>query len=246
MTLPDEARLIAALEATWPAAEVHQRPPWAIRNGAGGGKRVSAASLHGSADSTDIDRAEKEMRALGQAPIFRITAADPTSYERHLSRRKYDIRDRTIFYCSPVRALLSPDQAPLDAVASPVCLGIHAHLWAQCGIGAPRLAVMDRAPAPRAWLLGRKEDRAAGVAFAAVDGDVLMVHAIEVLGRFRRRGVGRALLHRAAKWGIAHGARHAALAVVEANAPARALYDRLGMMTRGGYHYRMKPGSTLQ
>ncbi len=32
-----------------------------------------------------------------------------------------------------------------------------------------------------------------------------------------------------------------ALAVTARNAPARALYDRMGMTEAGGYHYRIAP-----
>ncbi|PJN94439.1 N-acetyltransferase, partial [Amaricoccus sp. HAR-UPW-R2A-40] len=37
------------------------------------------------------------------------------------------------------------------------------------------------------------------------------------------------------------GAVTLALAVAEANAPARALYDRLGMAEAARYHYRIAP-----
>jgi ribosomal protein S18 acetylase RimI-like enzyme len=49
------------------------------------------------------------------------------------------------------------------------------------------------------------------------------------------------LLEAAARFAAAHGADTLALAVAEANAPARALYRRLGMTEAGGYHYRIAP-----
>ena len=39
-----EADLFAAVDATWPAAEDTQVGGWTIRDGRGGGQRVSAAS----------------------------------------------------------------------------------------------------------------------------------------------------------------------------------------------------------
>jgi hypothetical protein len=45
----------------------------------------------------------------------------------------------------------------------------------------------------------------------------------------------------AAQWGAARGAQHAAVLVTKANAPANALYTRLGMTPLQGYHYRIKP-----
>ena len=38
------ADLFAAIDATWPPATMTQAGPWTIREGKGGGQRVSAAS----------------------------------------------------------------------------------------------------------------------------------------------------------------------------------------------------------
>jgi ribosomal protein S18 acetylase RimI-like enzyme len=65
-----------------------------------------------------------------------------------------------------------------------------------------------------------------------------MLHAVEVTEALRRRGAARNLTRAAAEWAGKHGADWLVLAVTEANAPARALYDGLGMAPAGGYHYR--------
>ncbi|TMV56955.1 GNAT family N-acetyltransferase, partial [Thioclava sp. BHET1] len=41
---PDGEAIFAALDASWPAAALHHAGPWLIREGRGGGKRVSAAT----------------------------------------------------------------------------------------------------------------------------------------------------------------------------------------------------------
>lgn len=239
MKLPDALRLIDAVDATWPPRGRTRGGPFVLREGAGGGMRVSSASLDGPLIESGIDVAEAGMRAMGQPPLFRLSEAD-SPLDAALAARGYREVAVTMLYSSPIEAALRPGQMPLDAVASPVCLGIHADLWARGGVGPARLAVMERVAGPRCWILGRKDDRAAGTAFAALSGDIAMVHAIEVTARFRRRGVARAILHRAAKWAANHGARFLGLAVTVENAPARALYESLGMASRGRYHYRMK------
>ena len=45
----------------------------------------------------------------------------------------------------------------------------------------------------------------------------------------------------AAAWAAAEGAATLALAVTRANAPARALYARLGLAEAAAYHYRVAP-----
>jgi GNAT superfamily N-acetyltransferase len=71
------------------------------------------------------------------------------------------------------------------------------------------------------------------------DGDIAMLHAIEVSPRHRRQGVARAIIARAAAWAAGQGCGWLGLAVTTANEPARALYTALGMAEVGTYHYRI-------
>jgi ribosomal protein S18 acetylase RimI-like enzyme len=118
-------------------------------------------------------------------------------------------------------------------------------LWAEGGIGPARLAVMARAPQPKAYFLGRLDERPAGVAFVACAGQVAMVHALHVSPRFRRRGLGARLSRAAAAWGAAQGAETFALAVEESNAAARTLYEALGLRVAARYRYRIAPEEAL-
>ena len=119
-------------------------------------------------------------------------------------------------------------------------LAILRDIWASGGIGPERLAVMARAAGPKTALAARIEDRAAGAAFCALHDKVAMLHAIEVLPAYRRKGVGTLILRGAAHWAQVQGARWMALAVTEANTPARALYDHCGMTITTRYHYRQE------
>ena len=241
MSGPDPTQVIAAVGATWPPARLERAGPWTLREGLGGGSRVSAATLDGSFDESAIDLAERGMAAMRQAPLFMIRDSD-RDFDAALAARGYELFDPVTLYTAPPDLLIDTALRPLDAVASPVCLGIQADIWAAGGIGPARLAVMERACAPKTYLLGRKDDRAAGAGFAAIHGDMAMVHALETLARFRRRGVARAMLSRAARWAKSEGAGHIALAVTEGNTAANALYQALGMTRAGGYHYRRMTG----
>ena len=107
-----------------------------------------------------------------------------------------------------------------------------------------RRAIMDRALGPKMFLMSRASEKPAGVAFFAVDGDVAMIHAIEVLPALRRQGGGVLLMELAARMALEHGAETLALAVTQANTGACALYERLGMAVAGQYHYRLHPEDT--
>ena len=68
--------LFATLDATWPAAGLTRLGPWTIREGRGGGQRVSAAPADGPWQPGDIATAEAAMVALGQRPLFMLRAGD--------------------------------------------------------------------------------------------------------------------------------------------------------------------------
>jgi ribosomal protein S18 acetylase RimI-like enzyme len=222
------------MDATWPSASHRSLGPFTLRDGAGGGKRVSAASLSGDFTEADLDAAEAAM----PAPLMLIREAD-TALDAALERRGWRVVDPVVAYAAPVAALTA-DLPPLAAFPHWPPLEIARSVWAEGGIGPARLAVMDRVQGPKAALLARTEDRPAGVAFVACHGAEAMLHALEVRPDQRRKGTGQSLLHAAANWAASEGAARLSLVVTRQNAAARALYDRLGMRVVGQYHYRMK------
>ena len=232
---PDQDRLFAALEATWPPVEAVEAGGFRVRKGAGGGKRVSAASQIDPA--ADIEQAVAAMAAWGQTPLFQLTGQG--DLDRDLERQGYLVADPTLLYVASSDALCGDQPVPA-AHARGFIPVLMEEIWAEGGIGTARLAVMERATGPSVRLLGRADDRPAGVAFVAVDGDIAMIHAIEVRPAQRRKGVARQLMTAAARFAQTHGAVWLALAVTQANAPARALYEGLGMVQAAQYHYRIK------
>lgn len=66
----------ASLAATWPAAATRDFRPVRLRDGAGDGSRVSAATLEGPWQPTTITAAETTMRAEEQMPLFMLRALE--------------------------------------------------------------------------------------------------------------------------------------------------------------------------
>ncbi len=232
-------RLAALTQATWPPAALHRVGPWLIREGQGGGQRVSAAGVAGDWTEADIPQAEVAMAALDQTPLFMIHPED-SALDAALAARGYRINDPVVAYAAPCAMLAETAPPFLSTFPHWPPLGIAAALWAEAGTGPARLAVMARAEAPKAVILGRSGDRAAGVAFVACHGDAIMLHALEVLPAFRRQGVAHNILRAAAGWAQDQGAAELFLLVTAANAGARALYASLGMAVVGQYHYRKR------
>ena len=243
--MPDIRTLHAVTEATWPPASARRLGPWVIRDGQGGGKRVSAATAVGPVMQDDLPAAEEAMRALNQPPLFMIREGDE-ALDALLEAAGYAVIDPVNAYVTPVDILTR--EAPPRVTAFDIWepMAIQRDIWAAGGIGPARIAVMERAKGPRTALFGRDDNRPAATGFVAIHDGMAMIHALEVLPRHRRRGLAAHLSRHAARWAQIHGATHLAVLCTRANDAANALYTSLGMTLVGQYHYRIKedPGPT--
>lgn len=240
MNMPDARALFSVLEATWPAARSMRAGPFVLREGRGAGSRVSSATATGPATAADVVAASAAMRGMGQEALYRIGPGDG-ALDALLADLGHEMRDPTLILAAPLGAV-SGEVPPVTAFPHWPPLAVLEDLWTAEGIGAARQGVMARVAAPRAAILGRVGDRPAGGAFVAVSGDGAMVHAVAVRAPHRRQGLARILMLSAARWAEAQEAGWIAVAVTEANAPARALYAGLGMAEAARYHYRAAPG----
>ncbi|MFV0410550.1 MAG: GNAT family N-acetyltransferase [Paracoccus sp. (in: a-proteobacteria)] len=225
-----------AFEASWPAAEYAMAGPLRIGRGLGGGMRVSSArATRPGWDSTDIDHAIRIMEDWGQPSSFRALEGDGLG--EALAARGWQGRMTTLMMQAPVIALTDLPVPEVTAFALWPPLAIQREIWTAAGIGPARLAVMERASAPKTALLGRTKDRAAGTAFLAGAGDYAVLHALEVIPAARRQGLAGWMIREAAFWAGAQGHRMLLLAVTAENAPAIALYRGLGFSTVAAYRY---------
>ncbi|PWE33540.1 GNAT family N-acetyltransferase [Maritimibacter sp. 55A14] len=240
MSAPDTAALFAMLEATWPAAATRRLGPWRLRDGAGGGKRVSAATLEGDFTAEAIGPAEVTMEAAGQTPLFMIRRCDPPALDAALAGRGYALVDPTLIYLAPVGDVAAHRPGFMKVFTGPEPLAIMRELWAAGGIGPARLDVMARVGGPKCYLFAREKDRPAGAAFVALHGNVAMLHALDVSHEFRRTGVARNILGKAAEWAQNHDAQWFSTVTTGENLPAQGLFAGLGLHSVDNYHYRMK------
>lgn len=235
---PSQPELFKAMDATWPAADWHRAGPWLVREGQGGGKRVSAASATGPVQDHDIDLAETLQQKLGQTPLFLIRPGDE-ALDSLLAIRGYRVVDPVWLRAAPVEGFPAPDLMYSFPHWPP--LQLARDIWADTGIGPERQAVMDRVQGPKTCFMACAPDhldRAAGTAFVSLSGRVAMIHAVEVLPSLRRQGSAHNMLRSAAWWAQANGADWLALAVTQGNDIANGLYASLNMGIVGQYHYR--------
>ncbi|MDA7425068.1 GNAT family N-acetyltransferase [Thalassococcus lentus] len=232
--------MIAAIDGTWPAAATVEAGPWVLREGRGGGQRVSAATARGAIAEQDIGAAEKAMQLMGQRPIFMLTQND-SDLDQRLADRGYVEKDPVNLWVCDTGLLTDRKLPPVTAFAIWEPLAIMRELWEAGGIGPARLAVMERAEGPKTAIFGRVSDRPAGAAFCALYDGIAMVHAVEIAPEHRQKGLGGWMMRAAALWAAKHRAPWLAVLCTKANTGANALYASLGMQIVGDYHYRVLP-----
>lgn len=236
MNLP---KLFEAQEATWPPASRQNVGPWCIREGRGGGKRVSATTAEGTVAENDISAAEAAMAALGQ-PLLFMVRPDEAALDALLAARGYAVVDPVTVLSAPVADIACEPPPPVSAFAVWEPLAIMEELWTENGIGPARRAVMARVKGPKTAVLGRQNDRAAGVAFAAIHREACFVHAVVVAETHCRKGTAINMMRAAALWAQDQGVSSLNVLVTEENRAARNLYASLNMVNVGHYFYRMK------
>ncbi|MEM7718956.1 MAG: GNAT family N-acetyltransferase [Pseudomonadota bacterium] len=237
--MPTPARLFQVLDATWPAAALHSCGQWTIREGQGGGQRVSAATLDAGSGPDDIEMAEYKMKAIGQTPLFMIRGQD-SELDAALESRNYRVIDPVTVYVGKTE-MMTANLTIATVLTNWPPLAIQLKLWKAGGINADRVAIMERCEGTKTSVLARAGDVPAGTAFVACDKDIAMIHAIHVGDAVRRQGAGRRLMQGCANWAIEQGAEWLSLAVTCANEPANEMYRALGMEPAGSYHYRRAP-----
>ena len=235
----DAAALHAAAEATWPPARRIETAGFALREGMGGGKRVSAATATPDWSADAIPAAEEGMSALGQRALFQIRGGEH-DLDRALAARGYSIVDPVTIWTVDTASFADVTIPRVTVFDLWEPLAIQREIWATAGVGPERRAVMERASGPKTALLGRTQDKPGGTAFCAVHEGIAMLHALEIVPAQRRKGMARWMVTYAAQWAARQGATRLATLAVDENHPASALYASLGFQRSASYHYRTR------
>jgi len=236
---PELAEIEAALDATWPASATSRAGGFLLRQGAGGGQRVSAATAEEAPTAAGIAAAEAAMQAAGQVPLFRVRPGEER-LDALLDAAGYGSHDETNILDGPLEPLAAQEIPRAVAYALWPPLALMEELWTAGGIGPARQAVMARVQVPKAGIIARAEQQPGGVAFAAIHGARVMVHALWVPEIVRRQKTAHRMMICTARWAQDMGARRMGVLCLRHNLAANSLYASLGLEIVGNYHYRAK------
>lgn len=237
--MPNIEALYEVCSQTWPAASEQRVGPWMIRDGQGGGQRVSATTAEGPFGQDGLATAEAAMNQLDQPKLFMVRSGE-TELDNLLASNGYEIKDPVNLYTCEITQLTQVEIPRVTAFTIWEPLQIMHDIWASGGINAARFNVMQRAQCIKTALLSRWNDQPAGTGYVGIHDGIAMVHALEILSHQRGMGVGKWMMRRAAVWAEEQGAAHMSVICTQENDAANGLYTGLGMTLTGTYHYRIK------
>jgi GNAT superfamily N-acetyltransferase len=234
--------LEAAAFKAWPALLAEEIfLGWRLRFSGGTTKRTNSANAGLDAadlDSDQILEIERRYRQRGLPVIFRITSvATPRRIDRVLEQRGYRRVDPTWVMTAP----MSDDAAR----GEPPRL-LEPEAWLDCC-----RQVTGSAGADLSTQLIRSGNDASAFAVEELDGDPaccgigvvsngnLGLFALATARAHQRKGLATTLCRTLLHWGHRHGAVNAYLQVVQSNAGAIRIYEKLGFTSAYGYWYRV-------
>jgi len=227
----------------WPALETANLAGWLWRYTGGGSQRANSVSpldFAGADVEAGIAEAERLYGARGAAAMFQVCdVVAPADLDQRLARRGYRLQEPCTCLAKALTVAVSmPPGIEVADRAGEDWLSVYF-----TGVTPSRRAaapsILSRVPAPAAFLARRQDGVPISVALAVAHEGVVIAECVATHPEHRRKGASEHIMRALEAWGVAHGARVAALQVVAANAPAQALYAKLDYRPVGGYHYRV-------
>jgi GNAT superfamily N-acetyltransferase len=254
---PDQRRALEEAAArAWPPHATLERDGWTLRFSGGGSQRAnSVQSLHWTGSDIDaaITAAEADYRARNLRPIFQVVdISEPRDLDARLDARGYTTTDRTLLM---TKELSSPVHGGGGGVAdgggiAPLVTRHPAATedWLAIYLSvvtpdrrATAPAIIAALPEPKTFFTAHMDGAPAAVGLGVAEPPYCGVECMATLAAARGQGGARAVMQDLENWAAEQGATTLWLQVLEANTPARRLYDGLGFTTRGAYWYRHAP-----
>jgi GNAT superfamily N-acetyltransferase len=224
---------------------------WLLRLSPGKARRARSVNAHFGSTlplSVKIAYCENLYGRHGLSPLFRITPfVHPPDLDLALAARGYAAFETTLVQVASLDAAAELPALPAGIALTEPDVGTFVDIVGDL-CGSPleqRAAHRERllnSPLAKRLLAVRAGDRITCAAQIAIDDELAGVY--DVVTAEGARGNGYATLACAAllAWAAQHGVRTAYLQVSANNAPAIAIYRKLGFASLYTYHYRGPPG----
>src|SRR6185437_12279408 len=226
----------------WPAAETLRRDGWLLRHTPSLTRRRSNSALALDGDHGDPALVEDFYARRGARALVQVSPAEErTGLDAELAGRGWTHEGPTDVLVAQAGAALAATRPGEVALADRPDAGWIA-AWAACeqrpDAEEHARAVLARIEPATAYARAAGD---LGVGLAVCERGWAGLFCVATAAGARRRGVAGHVVHALTAWAVEHGARGLYLQVDSANAPAHALYERVGFTRSHGYHYRAAP-----
>ncbi len=248
MVRSDEALNWSVEEAclnAWPSPRHVLIDGYLLRAAGGASKRINSVNpMRGAGEpESAIDVCETIYAEMGRRPIFRVPDL-AVQMQPGLERRGYRAIGETRTLIRPIGRDLEPGFAGIriDTVPTEEWLAVRdAVSGHDPEVARTFRTVTDAIVLPKAFLAVSGPEGVGAIAFGVRAGELLVIESVAVPASLRNRGLAGTVVAALLHWGAANGATAACLQVEASNAPAQALYNRLGFDRElYRYHYRLK------
>jgi GNAT superfamily N-acetyltransferase len=239
----DELAIEAVAARGLRPAEEHRLGNWVLRANGGFTHRANSLLPLGQPDRS-LDEALAVASAWYAERGLPLLVHIPTEARRlldaELAERGWPAGQRTLVLVTHSSSLTTlPERAPVSIASTPDDEWLALYRGGQGSAEHARSLLIRHDTVAFASL--RLAGRTVAVGRGAVDDGWLGVMAVEVEPGHRRQGLAAAIMAALWQWGAARGARRGYLQVSADNAPAIALYEKVGYWAHHEYHYRREP-----
>ncbi len=242
----------------WPATHQLLVDGWLIRISNGFTKRANCVvPLYNTAQTKAQTEAAAQQQLLDKIrycenlyareqlqTVFRLTSASAnTVLDTTLASRGYHRLDQTRVQVANLSQLSGVTAIPLplkfQIVPAPEWLRAYSLLAEMPPTASELHANLIRSIRPDcAFAVLTRDDTPVACALGVLEHDLIGLFDVITGRSYRGQGLAQQLLTQLLQWGVTHGADHAYLQVIANNAPALALYARLGFEDHYSYWYR--------
>ncbi len=229
----------------WPAVREVLLDGWLLRFSAGLTRRANSANPLRPVSRVDLPTCEALYRRLGLPTIVRVLSLIDPVVDDRLAQAGYTGEGESCVLYGPiedveaardpdVRLLEEPTQEWFAAMAA-----LQNHSSEQAAIYK---RIVGQLAIPTAFAVLSDAGGTLALAYGALHNGLLCYELVITDRHRRRQGSGRRIVKALAAWASDQGTVGACLEVEAHNAPARALYDAVGLKRElYRYHYRRAP-----
>jgi ribosomal protein S18 acetylase RimI-like enzyme len=240
----DVRTLEEAAARTWRGLDEERHGDWLLRAGAGFSGRANSVLVVGDPPEPLPDAVSTVSRwyaARGLVPRAQLPGP-PGAADAAFAAAGWVRGEDVLVLTAPLTSWPAPDVA-VQLSPAPDDAWLAGYRYRGAPLPPQARSVLTRAECPVFASVRPAPEPAppAAVARGAVADGWLVISAVTVAEEFRRRGLARAVMAALAAAGRERGAHSCLLQVSDDNAPALALYARMGFTEHHRYHYRTAP-----